>query len=99
MSLDGPLGVDQVPVLQMHDDVLPLGKTYSLPKVQAACEYKPQQNKFWASVCATWQASGYPALLPAAAAEDYISPVGPQLHLPTLCGYPPAFQMVLDTCV
>lgn len=45
MSLDGPLEVDQVPVLQMHDDVLPSGKVYSLPKIQAACEYKHSKNR------------------------------------------------------
>lgn len=32
------LGLELVPALQMHDEGLPLGKTYSLPKIQAACE-------------------------------------------------------------
>lgn len=42
------------------------------------------KKNFWTWNFATWQAPGSPALLPAAAAEDYISPVGPQWHLPTL---------------
>lgn len=40
MSFNRLLGLELVPALQMHDEGLPLGKTYSLPKIQAACEYK-----------------------------------------------------------
>lgn len=42
------------------------------------------KKNFWTWNPATWQAPGSPALLPAAAAEDHRSPVGPQWHLPTL---------------
>lgn len=42
------------------------------------------KKKFWTWHFATWQAPGSPALLPAAAAEDYRSPVGPRWHLPAL---------------
>lgn len=42
------------------------------------------KKNFWTWNFATWQAPGSPALLPAAAAEDYRSPVAPQWHLPTL---------------
>lgn len=41
-------------------------------------------KNFWTWNFATWQAPGSPALVPAAAVADYGSPVGPQLHLPTL---------------
>jgi len=45
MSLDRLLGLEQVPVLQMHDDGMPLGKVYSFPKIQAACEYKDSAKR------------------------------------------------------
>lgn len=40
ISLEGLLRAEQVPVLQMQDDELPLGQACSYPKIQAACKHK-----------------------------------------------------------
>lgn len=40
MSLNRILELEQVPALQMHGNQLPLGRSYSFPKIKAACEYK-----------------------------------------------------------
>lgn len=68
--------------------------------MQAACEYKHSTKRH----------SGLESLPPdrpqgillcyqlLKQKTTYLSPVGPWLHLPTPCGYPPAFQMALYAC-